>query len=310
MSNILIIKHGSLGDLIQANGAMKDIKESFPNDDVFLLTTPPYVNFMSSCPYLSGVLIDKRIPRWNIFYLFRLKKMLSRFSFKKVFDLQNSSRTNFYRKFFFKGIDWSSSETSLEKGQKKSDFDNEPVLKRMKIQLQKSNVKINYTENLDLSWALRDIQPLINQHIDKNYIILFPFSSAKHKKKVWPYFNELIKEMKKSFGERYNIVIVPGPNEIEKSKNLNTNIILNKGKVLNLIELISFINEASYVVSNDSGPAHISSHLNKKGLALFGSHTSSKKVSIGENNMNVLEVKDLKDLKVETVIDKIKADLN
>ena len=26
MSNILIIKHGSLGDLIQANGAIKDIK--------------------------------------------------------------------------------------------------------------------------------------------------------------------------------------------------------------------------------------------------------------------------------------------
>ena len=26
MSNILIIKHGSLGDLVQANGAIKDIK--------------------------------------------------------------------------------------------------------------------------------------------------------------------------------------------------------------------------------------------------------------------------------------------
>ena len=28
MANILIIKHGSLGDLIQANGAMEDIKKS------------------------------------------------------------------------------------------------------------------------------------------------------------------------------------------------------------------------------------------------------------------------------------------
>ena len=119
MSNILIIKHGSLGDLIQANGAMKDIKESFPNDKVLLLTTPPYVNFMSNCPYINGVLIDKRLPRWNIFYLLRLRKMLLRFEFEKVFDLQNSSRTNFYRKFFFKGVDWSSSETSLEKNQKK-----------------------------------------------------------------------------------------------------------------------------------------------------------------------------------------------
>ena len=31
MSNILIIKHGSLGDLIQANGAIKDIKNTSIN---------------------------------------------------------------------------------------------------------------------------------------------------------------------------------------------------------------------------------------------------------------------------------------
>ena len=37
MSNILIIKHGSLGDLIQANGAMKDIKNSFKNSKVLYL---------------------------------------------------------------------------------------------------------------------------------------------------------------------------------------------------------------------------------------------------------------------------------
>ncbi len=310
MSNILIIKHGSLGDLIQANGAMKDIKESFPNDKVLLLTTPPYVNFMSNCPYINGVLIDKRLPRWNVLYLLRLRKMLSRFSFKKVFDLQNSSRTNFYRKIFFKGIDWSSSETSLEKNQKKTDFDNEPVLKRMKIQLQKSSIVTNFTENLDLSWAIKNIKPLINQHIDGEYIALFPFSSEKHKNKIWPHFYDLIKQMKSIFGGKYNIVVAPAPNEIEKAKYFNTNIILNSGKALDLIELVSFINDASYVISNDTGPAHISSHLNKKGLVLFGSHTSPKKVSIGENNMKAIEVKNLKDLTVDTVINKIKIDLD
>ena len=91
---------------------------------------------------------------------------------------------------------------------------------------------------------------------------------------------------------------------------MSANIILNNSKALDLIELISLIKEASYVVSNDTGPAHISSHLNKKGLALFGSHVSPNKVSIGENNMKALEVKNLKDLKVETVINKIKIDLN
>ncbi len=310
MSNILIIKHGSLGDLVQANGAIKDIKEGLPKEKVLLLTTPPYVNFMSNCPYLDGVLIDKRNPRWNLLYLLKLKKMLTRFSFKKVFDLQNSSRTNFYRKFFFRGVEWSGTETILEKNQKKGDFDKEPVLKRMKIQLEKSSIKTNYIYNPDLTWATKNIRPLINQHIEGNYITVFPFCSDKHKNKIWPYFSELIKRMKVIFGGRYNIIIAPAPNEIEKSKSFDANIILNNGEALNLIELVSLIKESSYIISNDTGPAHIASHLNKKGLALFGSHTSASKVSIGENNMKALEVKNLKDLNVETVINKIKIDLN
>ena len=94
MSNILIIKHGSLGDLIQANGAIKDIKNFYPNRKVFLLTTQPYSIFMSECPYLDGVLIDKRLPRWNLFYLNNLKKLyqnmtLVKFSIYRIQVVQN-----------------------------------------------------------------------------------------------------------------------------------------------------------------------------------------------------------------------------
>ena len=44
MSNILIIKHGSLGDIVQACGAIQDILENHINDEVYLLTTNPYVD--------------------------------------------------------------------------------------------------------------------------------------------------------------------------------------------------------------------------------------------------------------------------
>ena len=75
---------------------------------------------------LDGVLIDKRLPRWN-FYLNNLKT-LAKYDFSKVFDLQNSIRTKFYKRFIIKNAEWSSTETALDPGQKKSDFDNEPVL--------------------------------------------------------------------------------------------------------------------------------------------------------------------------------------
>jgi ADP-heptose:LPS heptosyltransferase len=93
MSNILIIKHGSLGDIAQISGILRDIREAHSDKKIFILTTLPYLELLSKCPYLDGVLIDKRLPRWNIFYLIKLKKLLNRFNFSYVYDLQNSSRT-------------------------------------------------------------------------------------------------------------------------------------------------------------------------------------------------------------------------
>ena len=122
MSNILIIKHGSLGDIAQISGVLRDIRETYYDKKIFILTTLPYLELLSKCPYLDGVLVDKRLPRWNIFYLIKLKKLLSKFNFSYVYDLQNSSRTSFYRKFLLNSSNWSSTETILKKGEKKKRF--------------------------------------------------------------------------------------------------------------------------------------------------------------------------------------------
>ena len=73
---------------------------------------------------------------------------------------------------------------------------------------------------------------------------------------------------------------------------------------------MSLISRAKFIVANDTGPAHIASHLDKKGIVLFGSHTTAKKVSIENFNFKALSVKDLKDLDVETVLSEIKSRLN
>ena len=63
-------------------------------------------------------------------------------------------------------------------------------------------------------------------------------------------------------------------------------------------------------MSNDTGPAHIASHLKKNGLVLFGSHTTAKKVSLGNENFKVISVEKLSNLKVNTVIGEIRDKLN
>ena len=310
MSNILIIKHGSLGDLIQANGAIKDIKNFYQNRKVFLLTSQPYAIFMSECPYIDGVIIDKRLPRWNLFYLNNLKKNLSKYNFAKVFDLQNSGRTKFYKRFIIKNVEWSSSETALEQGQKKKDFDKDPVLDRMEIQLKKSGIETDYTKNIDLSWAVSDISRLTRRYANNDFILLFPFCSKKLPQKKWPYFKELIIRLKKDYKNKYPILIAPGPEEINEANELNAKTVLDNNEPLNIKTLISLINNAKFVIANDTGPAHIASHLDKKGLALFGNHTSAKKVSIENYNFKAITVANLADLNVDQVLDEIKTILN
>ena len=311
MSNILIIKHGSLGDLIQANGAIKDIKNFYKNRKVFLLTSQPYAIFMSECPYIDGVIIDKRLPRWNLFYLHSLKNNLARHNFSKVFDLQNSKRTRFYKKFILnKGVEWSSSETILELGQKKSDFDKDPVLDRIELQLKKSGIDTEFTKNINLDWAVKDVQRLVKQYSNNEYILLFPFCSKKHQNKKWPYFKEFIAKLKQDYKNKYPILLAPGPNEIEEANFLNAKVVTNDNNFVDIKTLISLISNAKFIIANDTGPAHIASHLNKKGIVLFGSHTSAKKVSIENYNFKALTVKNLKDLNVDTVLKEVRSKLN
>jgi len=310
MSNILIIKHGALGDLIQVNGAIEDIKKSNSKSHVVLLTSSHYFDLMSMCPYVDEVLLDRRLPRWNLFYLYKLKKKLTSYNFTHVFDLQNSSRTKFYSKYLLNLPKWSSTETTLEPGQLKSDFDEEPVLKRIEIQLKKSRIKTEHVKKSNLNWATVNIRNITKYYFNKKYILIFPFCSAKLASKKWPYYSILISQLKVKYYNKYDIVLAPGPNEINEAKKLNAYVILDDGKALKLDQLISLIKDASFIIANDTGPAHICAHMNKPGVVLFGSHTSAHKVSIESEKFKAISVKDLNLLTTDNVINEVKKVLN
>jgi ADP-heptose:LPS heptosyltransferase len=308
MSNILIIKHGSLGDIAQISGVIRDIRETYNKEKIFILTTFPYVELLSRCPYVDGVLIDKRLPRWNILYLLKLKKMINKFNFSYVYDLQNSSRTSFYRRYLFNITNWSSTKTTLKKGSKKSDFNQYPVLERFKFQLDNSNIKTKYSLKPDFSWACLDVDQIVNKFFGNKFILIFPFSSPQLSHKQWPYYNELIKIIKSKHTD-FEIVIAPGPNEMEDAKKINATLITNDKKALNIMELAGLIKKSSFVVANDTGPAHMVAHLGKNGIVLFGHHTTPQKVSIETDKFKALTADKLKNLSAESVYSEIKSKL-
>ena len=308
MSNILIIKHGSLGDIAQASGAIQDISENHKNHQVYILTTKPYLELFKKNPCIHDVILDKRLPRYNLIYLYFLMRELKKYKFTKVFDLQNSSRTNFYKSILFPKADyavWSSSVTTLPKEKNKDEFDKSSVLERFDHQLKTSGLNISNTLNPDFSWASSDISVIKNQYNLKKYILLFPFCSPHLTIKKWPYYNDLINLISNKFGDEYKILTAPGPKEIIDAKEINALGILDNGKSLDVSQLTSLIIDSSFVVANDTGPAHISAHVGARGLTLFGTHTTAYKVSIERKNFKAIEVSDLNNLSAEKVFERL-----
>ena len=313
MSNILIIKHGSLGDIAQASGAIQDISDFHKDDKIYLLTSKPYIDLFKQNPHLADTILDKRLSRFNLIYLFNLMSKLKKYKFIKVFDLQNSSRSSFYKKILFpnaSNLIWSSSETTLPNDKSKDEFDKNPVLDRFKHQLKTSGVKIQHTMFPDFKWACSNIENIKKKFDLNKYIVLFPFCSPHLTIKKWPYYNELIELIKKKFEDEYKIVIAPGPKEFHMTKEINAITILNQNNSLNIQELASLIKDSSFVISNDTGPAHITSHLGVKGVALFGSHTTAYKVSIERENFRAIQVTDLSKLSPEKVFEYFLQSLN
>ena len=308
MSNILIIKHGSLGDIAQACGAIQDISENHKNDQIYLLTTKPYFDLFKKNPYISNVILDKRLPRYNLIYLYLLMRELKKYKFSKVFDLQNSSRTNFYKNILFPKADkmiWSSSITTLPSDRNKEEFDKTSVLQRFDHQLKESGLNTSNTLKPDFSWASTDISEIKNYYKLNKYVLLFPFCSPHLTLKKWPYYNDLIKLILKKFGEEYKVVTAPGPSEINDAKDINALALLDNGRALDISQLTALIKDSSFVVANDTGPAHIAAHVGAKGLTLFGKHTTAYKVSIERENFKAIQVNDLNNLSAEKVLERL-----
>ena len=173
---------------------------------------------------------------------------LKKHSFSKVFDLQNSSRTNFYKNILFPKADktvWSSSSTTLPSDKNKEAFDKISVLERFDHQLKESGLKTSNTLKPDFSWASTDIIEIKNFYKLDKYILLFPFCSPHLKIKKWPYYNDLIEKILNKYGDEYKIVTAPGSSEINDSKNINAIALLDNGRALDISQLTSLIKEVS-----------------------------------------------------------------
>jgi ADP-heptose:LPS heptosyltransferase len=294
---LLLIKHGALGDLIQSIGLIMDIKQHYPNHEITLLTAPAYCQLMQRCPAIDYLIADNRASIWRVDQQIKLKQKLQKQQFDLVIDLQNSDRSRMYQQFWFTQMQWIGRSVDEE----------EPSsgLAGLIALLNAAEIATPQAYAPDLSWLIDDVTNLLKQRelISGEYIVLIPGSSAQHLEKRWPYYADLANAL---IEHNYQVVVILGPDESNLGKQMPGHIM----EGLNWFELAGVLNAAQYVVGNDTGPSHIASYLNKTGLAIFGPTTSASRAEIGRRQFEAIAVDKLSTLTVDHVLQRALTSLN
>ena len=86
---ILIIKLGALGDIIISMPVIQRILEHHQEDEVWLLTTPPFRRFFDG---LSGLNLHV-LPRGGLVKTWKQIRWVRHQHFDRIYDLQSNDRT-------------------------------------------------------------------------------------------------------------------------------------------------------------------------------------------------------------------------
>ncbi|MBX3495597.1 MAG: glycosyltransferase family 9 protein [Parvibaculum sp.] len=301
---VLVIKHGAFGDVIQAEGALRDIRANHAYAHIAVLTTPAYRGLIARAPFIDEVIVDARAPRWRLDAMWRLRKMLRAGRFDMIYDLQNSSRTAFYFRWMLNGIRWSGTAKGCSHPHRAAQPKKIRTLDRLAGQLADAGLEIRHTLEPDISWLADDVSALLDKAgARKPYIVLVPGCSTRHPQKRWPHYDRLAAAL---IADGHEVVLAPGPDEMELAKTIPGIKLTDTHGLLSWYELAGVFKNAEFVVGNDTGPSHLASHIGTPGLALFGSYSPAERTGIARENFGVIEVEDLSALTVERVLTEVK----
>ena len=306
---ILLIKHGSLGDIVFALEPILAIHNKFNKSVIDLVTEEKFIPFFKKIKMFDQFLIDNRAGFLPSFSLIR--KIING-KYDLIIDLQNSKRTNFYH-FFTKIF-----SRSRINGSRSFVHDRYVI----PVQGKESPTQGLYNQlkllgidksDPDFSWLLSDEE---NQSIvNKKIVLVIPGVSKSGRAKQWsPSKYQQLCSILESKG--YYICLVGTKHDAPSFQP-----ILNGCKnIINLIDksppeiIYTVASKSKLIISNDTGPGHIAalSKINTLWLALNNNVTKAN-LSFHQNsylllkdNMEDLSVKEVEDCIIKNkLLDKV-----
>lgn len=298
---ILIIKHGALGDIILATGPMAAIRAHHPNAHITLLTTPTYAKLLKKSPFADDIWVDSRPKIWHWKRMYDLLKQINSKRFSRVYDLQTSARSTMYRDFFFKKPEWS----GLAKGKLQHHTPERKTLHTIDRQKQQLAIAgITDVPAPNISWMSADVS---DKKPSERYAILVPGGSAHRPEKRWPYehyvalarwlVSQQIKPLLIGANAETHIL---GAIEDEVPK------CINLCNMTTFEEMAELARGAVYAIGNDTGPMHIIAAAGCPSIVLFSAASNPDLCAPRGDHVTIMRADNLATLLPEAVQSAIK----
>jgi heptosyltransferase-1 len=287
IKKILIIKPSAMGDIVMALPAVCCLKDNFPDAQIHWFVRPEFAPLIEGHQCIDKLVIFQRRKLGKWWYklsafaeLVRLVKQLRKEKYDIVFDFQGR-----FRSAIFTRLGGCKKRFGPAKTQ---EFTNPFYTDRIAVSQQSVNL-VDYFIDMACSAGAKKtnvrfaLQPrkqavdelekiLSDNQINKdNYAVFVPGATVEAKR--WPVEN--FAGLANKVSEKYQCGIVVAAVESEKAiaeklKSLASVPVVNLAGGTNIPQLVALLAQAKFVVSNDTGPAHIAAALGVPIALVFG----------------------------------------
>ena len=273
-SNILIITHKNIGDILHNMAVLKPLKKAFPNAILSLLTSSIGKNILTHNAYISHILLHTQGSSWKkIWERFQLIRLLR----KKKYDLIINLKMGSYFAYFLgaKSV-WSVPKKFKTRNRKRNTHLIDTclhVLKFQGLEIQRGDLDLRIQTTTD---EKREIETLLLQsgiqEADK-IVVISPF--ANWHAKEWPLqrFQHLATDLS-HFSNIKTIFI--GGKEDQKKIIHEKNLFLNWIGKLSLRQVAALYEKTTLAIGIDSGPFHMAANMNIPVIGIFGATTTNR----------------------------------
>lgn len=303
MKRILVIKLGALGDFVLAMGPFQAIRGHHRDAHITLLTTPAFAAMAMACGYFDAVWTRGRPARADLRGMWRLFRSLRGGAFQRVYDLQTSARSSFYR-HIIPGAEWSGIAAGASHPHSNPARDLMHTLDRQAEQLAQAGIAS--VPPADLSWAQADLARF-NLPAAKPYVLLVPGGSAHRPAKRWPAhrFAELAGWL---HDKGFLAIILGSGAERELADDIEAAcpaVVSFAGRT-DFLDIIALARGAAGAIGNDTGPMHLVAAAGCPSLILFSSASDPALCAPRGPEVSILRRDSLAQLDLDAVIAQLK----